>query len=227
MLKQLFISFLGTLLLSINSFAQDIQYAVIGANDVKMRSEPNTNAELIGKFQLGEVAKILEISEEAAYISGINDDISCNKFNWYKLQIGNKSGWVFGAFVFELIKQKNIFNPGTELSIGSVANFYARSSGADMCYGDNFLAIIPGEDIGNIKNVQLIKVNKTRVDDYRGMPALGFDMEIKQIIHAGNTIVLITGGSSPAGYEEIRILELLSDGNNGYMASEKYFNSTN
>jgi hypothetical protein len=215
------------LILSIGLFAQEATHAVIGGTDVKMRSQANSNSELLGKCQLGEVAKILEISNKAEHIAGINDDASCNEYNWYKLTVNGKTGWVFGAFVFEMNTSKEIYSSKTETIIGTISNFYARASGQDMCYGENFLAMVPNGEISKVKNVRLIKVNKTRPADYRGMPSLGFDMDIQQIVHANDGIIaVVVGGSAPGDYQEIRVLELKSDGNNGYNATEKYFNAT-
>mgnify|MGYP002862547937 CR=1 FL=1 len=228
MSKYIFCCIFCCTIISFNISAQEAKYAVIGATNVKMRSQSNTNSELLGKCQLGEVAKILETSTKAEHISGIYDEASCNKYNWYKLNVNGKTGWVFGAFVFETMDSKDIYSPETDESIGTITNFHSRVSGRDMCYGNNFLAMVPDGKISKVKKVRLIKANTTRLADYREMPGLGFDMKTQQIIHANDgTIVIVTGGSAPGDYQEIRILELKSDGNNGYNATEKYFNATN
>ena len=215
------------LILSISLFAQEATYAVIGASDVKMRSQANTDSELLGLFQLGEVAEILEISDHAEHIAGINDDARCNEYNWYKLNINGKKGWVFGAFVFEYSSSNE--NEAYDLKNDKsyiVANFFTRPSGGDMCFGENFIAVVP-DNIEKIKSVRLIKLAGGKLANYRGMPSLSFEINIAQVFFdkSGNIVVLISG-FAPGDYAEVCILELKSNGALGYSASEKYYNST-
>jgi hypothetical protein len=196
------------------------EYAVIGASDVTMRAEGNSKGKKMAKVQMGEMAKILQISDKSEYIKGTVDaDESCNEFHWYKLEFEGKTGWVFGAFVFEL--QDIRYLGGENSKLLRIANAYSRNSGGDMCYGNNFICLL-SDDYKKSLKAYLPKGIKDK-NSYRGIPGLGFDMGIlTSFINSNGNVTVATGGAAPGDYEEISVYEFQYSRNGDYIATLKY-----
>jgi uncharacterized protein YgiM (DUF1202 family) len=63
---------------------------MVTGDNVNLRKEPNTTSEKVMVLPSGEVGKIIETGE-VEEINGVTD-------LWYKISIGEKEGWIFGAF---------------------------------------------------------------------------------------------------------------------------------
>ncbi len=196
------------------------EYAVIGASDVTMRAEGNSKGKKMAKVQMGEMAKILQISEKSEYIKGTVDaDEGCNEFHWYKLEFEGKTGWVFGAFVFELQNIKYL--QGVNKDRLYIANAYARSAGGDMCYGNNIVCFLQNNYEKNLK--AFLPTGLKSKNNYRGIPSVAFDMEIiNAFSNSKGSISLTIGGYAPGDYGEISVYELIKSSDDKYSAVLKY-----
>jgi hypothetical protein len=155
-------------------------YAVISATDVNFRTQPDTKAELISKVQLGTLAKVLTEPTETK--------------NWYKLQIGSKTGWISADYVFDLIPLD---------SVDKFAVAYKRykpylaMSRIEQSMGryDNFLVMTEDENLTVNAKVYPVKIIN---------PGQGYILE-----NYRNTFLSLT--SAPGGVDLIHCHEI-SDG---------------
>lgn len=100
---------LSTLLLVITGMAQTKFNAVIVGENVRMRSEANTKASITKAMNTGDVFSIIDKNEERVILP-LNQNM-CDDFGyyWYKINTAdNKTGWVFGAFVYLLNQKDNV-----------------------------------------------------------------------------------------------------------------------
>jgi|GEM_PF-2583375 len=63
----------------------------IKAEEVNLRSAPNTDSDVIFQLKRGNVCEIIE--------KGKKDEIDGKKSSWYKVHYKDKEGWVFGSLV--------------------------------------------------------------------------------------------------------------------------------
>lgn len=220
--------FFGLCMLCLATLVSAKDYAIIGAADVRVRSEANLSSETLGRVQLGEVGEILAQTEKPELIQSVTPNDGCNDFYWYKIKFADRTGWVFGAFVYELHNPSSFYNPDSGEE-GLLYNPYQEASGGDMCFGTNFLVIFKDKpEVGS--KAKLIKLKGShKVESYRGMPSIGFDMEIQMLFvnPKDKCIVLGLGGFAPGDYAEHAVLELFYDKtSNSYTAYEKYYSST-
>jgi len=87
--------------------AQSSEYVIISATDVNIRQKPDASSKLITKLQMGQIGKVEQRSAEPADI-GMDFGSELTSFYWYKIKVGTQSGWVYGAFAFEM---KEIASP--------------------------------------------------------------------------------------------------------------------
>ncbi|MCH2044580.1 MAG: SH3 domain-containing protein [Saprospiraceae bacterium] len=220
--------FFGFCLLCLSTLVSAKNYVIIGATDVRVRSAANLSSETLGRVQLGEVGEILEKTERSELIQSVTPNDDCNEFYWYKIKFMDRTGWVFGAFVYELRNPSSFYNPDSGEE-GLLYNPYQDAAGGDMCLGTNFLVIFNDKsEVGS--KAKLIKLKGSyEVESYRGMPSIGFDMEIQMLFvnPKDKCIVLGLGGFAPGDYAEHAVLELYYDKeSDSYTAYEKYFSST-
>lgn len=212
MFKRKLLFLIGFMMLGICLYAQaqDPEYAVIGASDVKMRSEASSSAQQLGIFQLGEIAQILDKSDFQS-VAGIEE-----KHQWYKLKIGNKTGWVYGAFVFEATKVNDLSLQNEDLELYQFTK--VPLCDMDAC-NITFFGIIPGT-IEDAKKIRFIKDSK----GYRGMLSLEWGIHIQQsFVDKNNNIVLYSSGEYIL-LSQATIYELKWTGTE-YTSTLKYFKS--
>ncbi len=126
-------------------------YAVVSATDVNFRTQPDTKAELISKVQLGTLAKVLTEPTESK--------------NWYKLQIGSKTGWISADYVFDLIPLDSI--PGVDIWNTNYIPFIAVSRISDeMGRRDNFLLLAEGKTLNVNSMVYPVKFMSQSKENY-------------------------------------------------------------
>jgi hypothetical protein len=92
---------------------ESAEYVIIAAADVNMRDKPLVNGQLITKLQLGQIGKVLQRSDEPVDISvpAQSKDFTINNNYWYKIRVNGQTGWVYGAFAFELVKAADFMPP--------------------------------------------------------------------------------------------------------------------
>lgn len=137
------------------SFALKAQsgFALVSATDVNFRKLPDVKAELIKKVQLGTIAKVLQEPTVEQ--------------NWYKLQIGNQTGWISADFVFDLIPLER--EGGQKLFTKKYIPYIAQSrKETDMEKRANFLVLIEGETLSVNSKVYPVKIVN---------PGQGYDLE--------------------------------------------------
>lgn len=66
-------------------------YGLFG-DQVKLRSEPNTNGKVLDIYPIGTTVKVLEKAAETYQLYGVNS-------NWYKVEINSQTGYLVGAFL--------------------------------------------------------------------------------------------------------------------------------
>jgi len=79
----------------------------VAGTSVRIRSTPSTNGEIVATLPLGSWGKILEKSKEKQNLLGKSD-------HWYKIEINNKQGWIFGGLAV-LANEDERFSAATKL----------------------------------------------------------------------------------------------------------------
>ncbi|MFO7723312.1 MAG: SH3 domain-containing protein [Bacteroidales bacterium] len=81
---------------------QDCNAIVVGEG-VRLRSAPDTKADVVEKLNTGALLKIIR-SGEKKVILGKGDQCNPDGFYWYEvLESGGKKGWIYGEFIYRLI----------------------------------------------------------------------------------------------------------------------------
>ncbi|WP_216359360.1 SH3 domain-containing protein [Sediminicola luteus] len=66
--------------------------AYLFGNNVKLRTQPNTDSNLVGLLEIGQKVEILELTNETMEFEGINRP-------WYKVKSGEEVGYVLGGLL--------------------------------------------------------------------------------------------------------------------------------
>jgi hypothetical protein len=145
------------------------EFIIIAASDVNIREEPTTTGKVLTRLQLGQIAKILKKSDKPEIVSA---DQSVPANYWYKISFNGQSGWVYGAFAFELEKVVEIKAPwalnlsktpewvsiNTEtLSIYNAATGISYEMGRRTC----FYVLIDGSEVSTSSKAILLEGDST------------------------------------------------------------------
>jgi hypothetical protein len=81
---------------------QDCNAIVVGEG-VRLRSEPDTKADVVEKLNTGTLLKIIR-SGDKKVVMGKGDQCNPDGFFWYEvIESGGKKGWIYGEFIYRLI----------------------------------------------------------------------------------------------------------------------------
>ena len=153
---------------------QSSPYVIIAATDVNMRESANTSSKLITKLQLGQICKVLQRSAEAEDINvyPTNGENIIEESYWYKISINGQSGWVYGAFAFEIRKVTDMYAPvnwnesahpnwyNADNRSLSIYNAFTGTE-AQMGYRPSFFVLINDEEINSNSKTILLEADQT------------------------------------------------------------------
>ena len=173
MKKNLFLLLIFTVLFFEKVFAQGRpEFIIIAASDVNIREEPTTTGKVLTRLQLGQIAKILKKSDEPEIVSA---DQSVPANYWYKISFNGQSGWVYGAFAFELEKATDMrapwayddkeYNnaPNWYIKGDSRVSIYSAVSGVSEFrgYRTSFFVLINGSEVNSYSKAILLEGDST------------------------------------------------------------------
>lgn len=86
---------------------QDCNAIVVGEG-VRLRSAPDTKAEVVEKLNTGTLLKIIKPGDKRVLL-GAPDNCNPDGYFWYEvIEAGGKRGWIYGEFIYHLmIKGRN------------------------------------------------------------------------------------------------------------------------
>ena len=137
-------------------FSQDIKYfsdnyefkvgeiAYMFGNDVKLRAQPNTDADVLSLLKIGEQIEILEQSHSKMVFDGIESP-------WYKIKTADKIGFVLGSLI-----SLDRVNYGDQIYLISlkkeehVLSLKTRVLSDDLEFKENVSQIAPGSFSVNV-----------------------------------------------------------------------------
>lgn len=97
--------FFLAVLLTIPSIAQINGYnAIIVGENVRLRSEPNLQCQIVGGLNSGLLVDIIDETNKRVSIGKSGNTCAEYGYKWYKVETStNLTGWVFGKFIYEII----------------------------------------------------------------------------------------------------------------------------
>lgn len=75
-----------------NLFLEEATLNYLLADDVILRSQPDKSSQALDRLQIGSAFHILTKSDSILVINGIES-------NWYKIELTDKEGWIWGGFI--------------------------------------------------------------------------------------------------------------------------------